>query len=376
MFAFDMKRSQMILVILLAAVACRQPYDPPVVSSGVTYLVVEANLNPQGLTSILLTKSVPLERANSISPEVNAQVTVEGKDNTIRPLAHIGNGRYNNSNLALTIGNEYRLHIKTVGGKEYFSEYVKARKTPVIDSIGYELESEGLRVQAHAHDATNQTRYYRWDFDETWEIRSVFPSPYIYDNTIKDIRNRIYPDEDVSVCWKYESSSTIVLANTTRLQNDIVYKAPVQFIPNGSEKLAVRYSILLRQYSLEKAAYNFYELMRKNTEDIGNIFSPQPSEIRGNISNVNDSKEYVLGYVTASTVESRRTFIQIPWRYFQDCQIYKVPDIPDSVKFYFGPGGPYIPFAFDEPPPTWSGSSLVCVDCTLRGGNTTKPSYW
>lgn len=371
-----MKRSQMILVILLAAVACRQPYDPPVVSSGVTYLVVEANLNPQGPTSILLTKSVPLERANSISPEINAQVTVEGKDNTIRPLTHIGNGRYNNSNLALMIGNEYRLHIKTVGGKEYFSEYVKAKKTPVIDSIGYELESEGLRVQAHAHDATNQTRYYRWDFDETWEIRSVFPSPYVYDNTIKDIRNRIYPDEDVSVCWKYESSSTIVLANTTRLQNDIVYKAPVQFIPYGSEKLSVRYSILLRQYSLEKAAYNFYELMRKNTEDIGNIFSPQPSEIRGNISNVNDSKEYVLGYVTASTVESMRTFIQIPWRYFQDCQIYKVPDIPDSVKYYFGPGGPYIPFAFDDPPPTWSGSSRVCVDCTLRGGNTTKPSYW
>jgi hypothetical protein len=371
-----MKRMQIIWVILFAAVSCRQRYDPPVISSGNTFLVVEANLNPQGLTSILLTKSVPLGRGTAIRPEQNAQVTVEGKDNSIRPLSSIGNGRYNNANLGLTIGADYRLHIKTSDGKEYLSDYVKAKKTPVIDSIGYELESLGLRVQAHTHDVTKQTRYYRWDWDETWEIHSTFPSNLIYDPVIKNIRNRIFPDEDVSVCWKYESSSSIILANSTRLQDDIIYKAPVQFIPNGSEKLAVRYSILLRQYALDKEAYNFYELMRKNTEDIGNIFSPQPSEIRGNIKNVTDGREYVLGYVTASTVEEQRKFIQIPWHFFMSCNITRVPDIPDSVKFFFGPGGPLIPFSYDNPPPYYSGSEPQCVDCTKRSGNLKKPSYW
>jgi hypothetical protein len=371
-----MKRIAIILMIVVAAVGCKQRYDPPVISSGTSYLVVEANLNPNGLTSILLTRSVPLGRTSAIKPETNAQVTVEGKDNSVRSLTHIGNGRYNNSNLGLTIGNEYRLHILTVAGKEYVSEYVKAKKTPVVDSITYERESEGLRIHAHAHDVTKQTRYYRWDFDETWEINSRFPSAYIYDNTTQKIRSRIFPQEEVSVCWKYDFSSTIVLANTTRLQEDVIFKAPVQFIANGSEKLSVRYSILLRQYALDKEAYNFYELMRKNTEDIGNIFSPQPSEIRGNISNADDPREYVLGYVTASTVESLRTFIRIPWNYFQDCRITVVPDRPDSIKFYFGPGGSLIPFAYDNPPPSYSGSAPECVDCTRRGGNTTRPSYW
>jgi hypothetical protein len=151
---------QIIWVILLVAVSCRQRYDPPVISSGNTFLVVEANLNPQGPTSILLTKSVPLGRGKTaIKPELNAQETVEGKDNTIRPLSGIGNGRYNNANLGLTIGTEYRLHIKTTDGKEYLSDYVKARKTPVVDSIGYEQESAGLRIHAYAHVATRQTRY-------------------------------------------------------------------------------------------------------------------------------------------------------------------------------------------------------------------------
>lgn len=371
-----MKRMIIMWVILLAAVSCRQRYDPPVISSGAVFLVVEANLNPQGLTSILLTRSVPLGKGSAIKPELGALVTVEGKDNSIRQLSGIGNGRYNNANLGLTIGSEYRLHIKTGDGKDYLSDYIKARKTPVIDSIGYELESGGLRVQAYAHDITKQSRYYRWDFEETWEIHSIFSSSYIYDASIKDIRNRIFPDEDVSVCWKYETSSAIILANSTRLADDNIYKAPVQFIPNGSEKLAVRYSILLRQYALDREAYNFYELMKKNTEDIGNIFSPQPSEIRGNIKNVNDDKEYVLGYVTASTVEEQRKFIQIPWHFFQLCEITRVPDIPDSIKFFFGPGGPLIPFAYDFPPPTYSGSSPQCVDCTRRGGSTKKPSYW
>jgi hypothetical protein len=337
---------------------------------------VEANLNPQGPTSIILTKSVPLGRGTSIKPELNAQVTVEGKDNSTRLLAGIGNGRYNNANLGLTIGTEYRLHIKTSDGKEYLSDYVKARKTPEIDSIGYEQESQGLRIQAYTHDATRQTRYYRWDFDETWEIRSPFVSSYIYDPVLKDIRNRVFPDEDVAVCWKYESSSTIVLANSVRLQDDIIYKAPVHFIANGSEKLAVRYSMLLKQYALDKEEYNFYELMKKNTEDIGNIFSPQPSEIRGNIRNIKDDKEYVLGYVTVSTVTELRKFIQIPWKFFMLCTPYKVPNIPDSIKFYYGPGGPLIPYAYDYPPPAYWGAEPQCVDCTRRGGSTKKPSYW
>jgi hypothetical protein len=371
-----MKRILILLMSIVAAVGCKQRYDPPVVSSGTSYLVVEANLNPSGLTSILLTRSVPLGRTSVIKPEINAQVTVEGKDNSIRPLTHIGNGRYNNSNLGLTIGNEYRLNILTVGGKKYVSDYVKAKKTPVIDSITHEREAEGLRIHAHAHDPSKLTRYYRWDFDETWEINSRYPSNLIYDIPTKKIRNRLFPQEDVAVCWKYENSATIVLANTTRLQEDVVYKAPVQFIPNESEKLSVRYSILLRQYALEKEAYNFYELMRKNTEDIGNIFSPQPSEIRGNIRNPDDPKEYVLGYVTVSTVEALRTFIRIPWNFFQDCRVTEVPDIPDSIQFYFGPGGSLIPYAFNNPPPSYSGSAPECVDCTRRGGNTTRPSYW
>ena len=35
-------------MIVVAAVGCKQRYDPPVISSDASYLVVEANLNPNG----------------------------------------------------------------------------------------------------------------------------------------------------------------------------------------------------------------------------------------------------------------------------------------------------------------------------------------
>jgi hypothetical protein len=130
---------------------------------------------------------------------------------------------------------------------------------------------------------------------------------------------------------------------------------------------------------MDKEAYNFYELMKKNTEEIGNIFSPQPSEVRGNIRNPNDAKEYVLGYVTASTVEEKRTFIVIPWNFRQNCNSINVPDIADSIRFYFGPGAVLIPYQYTIPPtglPYYTGSGKECVDCTTRGGSTTRPSYW
>ncbi|MEO5564953.1 MAG: DUF4249 domain-containing protein, partial [Chitinophagaceae bacterium] len=364
-----MKRIYIILVVAICGlVACRQRYDPPVNSAKKAFLVVEANLNPQGPATISLTRTLPLETGGTVKGELNAQVTVEGKDNTTRTLVGLGNGRYTSINLNLIINNEYRLRIKTTDGKEYVSAFMKAKKTPVIDSIGWEKEKDGMRIYANTKDVANSTRYYRWDFDETWEIRSVFFSAYIYDNGV--IRNRIFPAEACNVCWKYSTSSTIVLANSTRLANDVIFKAPIQFIENGSEKLYIRYSIMLRQYALDREAYNFFELMRKNTEDIGSLFSPQPSEIRGNITCVNDPTDYVLGYVTASTIEAKRQFIQVPWQFFQDCRIVRVPAIADSIKFFFGPGGNLIPFAYDDPPPVYFGSTAECVDCRARGGST------
>src|SRR5690606_38038743 len=80
-------------------------------------------------------------------------------------------------------------------------------------------------------------------------------------------------------------------------------------IPNGSEKLTVRYSMLVSQYAISKEAYEFYEIMKNNTEKMGSVFDPQPSLVRGNITCTTDPGEIVVGFIDCSVSSSQRIFI-------------------------------------------------------------------
>jgi Domain of unknown function (DUF4249) len=382
-----MKKVRFILVgmVIITGYACRDIYKPTIISSPESYLVVEAVLNAgPGPTAIKLSRTFKLDDTAKLQGEINANVVVEGKDNTTRQLDMTGEGIYSSPSLGMTLNGEYRLRITTANGKEYLSDYMVAKKTPPIDSLEFKQEEKGVQIYVNTHDDSNNTRYYRWDFDETWEIWSYYYSSYKYENEI--VRPRVF-GEDVSTCWKYASSNTIVLGSSARLQSDYIFRAPVTFInydnKTGTEKLAVRYSILLRQYALDKRGYEFYEMMKKMTEGLGSIFDPQPSELKGNIKCTTDPQELVIGYVTASSIEEKRFFISSrqlnEWRFFQDCPSSDIPNHPDSIKVAYGMGQSIysaILNPFTGVVVRYIVSNKPCVECTDRGGFNVRPSYW
>lgn len=371
-------------LVVITGFECREEYVPAIVSSADSNLVVEAVLNAgAGPTSIRLSRTFKLDDTARLRGELNAVVVVEGKDNTTRLLNMTGDGIYTSSNLNLVLNTEYRLKITTANGKEYLSDYIMAKKTPPIDSLEFRQEEKGVQIYVNTHDDSNNTRYYRWDFDETWEIWSYYYSLFKYENDV--VRNRL-PAEDVFTCWKYGSSNTIVLGSSAHLQSDHIFRAPVTFIPFdnniGTEKLAVRYSILLRQYALDKRGYEFYEMMRKMTEGLGTIFDPQPSELRGNIHCTSDPRELVIGHVSVVTIEEKRFFISYSqlkdWRLFQDCPSFEIMNHPDSIRAAYE-GGRSIYSAIYFPSggiAAYNVSAKPCVECPARGGFTTRPSYW
>lgn len=363
----------------VAGIACKERYRPDIISSPNSYLVVEGILNTGAdTTSLRLTRTFRLDDTARVQPERDARVLVEGKDNTTRQLPMTGNGIYTSPNLNLVIGQEYRLRITTPAGKEYLSDYVVAMKTPVIDSIGFKQDKDGVTVQANAHDVTNNTRYYRWEYDETWEIRTYYNSAFKYENGVVSRRT---PAENVSVCWKYDDFSRIILTSTVSLHSDIVYRAPVVFIPKGDERLAVRYSIMVRQFALDKKGYEFYEQMRRNTETLGTVFDAQPTELKGNIRCTSDPNEPVIGYVSACSMEQQRYFISRDqlndWKFIQDCPEIAIPNDPDEIRRgYEGGGSIYAATSINGFISHYLFSLVECVDCTARGGSVIRPSYW
>lgn len=374
-----MNKIKYIAIILLCIGGCKEPYDLELNTSDQSLLVVEGVLNAgQGATNIKLSRTVSFQDNIEFKPVLFAQLSVEDNTGTVYQLTETGAGNYTHNQLPLVFGEEYRLRIKTTDNKEYLSDYVVARSTPDIDSITWKKEDNSLQILASTHDPANETWYYKWDFDETWEIRSFYMAEYEFIGaTYTIIPHSMFNYR----CWKYASSNTIAIGSSAQLQSDVISESPIHIIPPGSEKLGVRYSILVRQQAISKEAYEYFKLMKKNTESLGSIFDPQPSELKGNIKCLTHPDEGVIGYLTASNYSEKRHFItaqQAAWSYNQDnCFSERVKNDPDSLAGWM-PN--FLPWGAEEAAPGvalfYYLAPATCVDCTTRGGALDMPSYW
>ncbi|HEV7620156.1 MAG TPA: DUF4249 family protein, partial [Flavisolibacter sp.] len=219
-----------------------------------------------------------------------------------------------------------------------------------------------------------------WEYAETYEFHSRYNSTYKYLPATNEVVPRD-PSESVFICWRTNLSTEILLGSSSKLQSDVIFENPLQFIPAGSEKLAIRYSILVKQYSLTKEAYDYLQIMKKNTESIGSIFGVLPAELSGNIHCLSNPSEQVIGFITISPVHQTRIFInnsELPdWNFQMPCVEVLVANNPDSMKLYFNTFVPIAAFYGSSPNIiAWYSSDIHCVDCIYRGGTTVKPSFW
>jgi hypothetical protein len=113
--------------------------------------------------------------------------------------------------------------------------------------------------------------------------------------------------------------------------------------------------------------------LKKNTEEIGSLFDPQPSGYKGNIRCVSDPTEMVLGYISSGSITQKRFYIhpsKIPylgnhWENNVDGDVRGYT--ADNIGFLTAAG--YLIVKAGEI------ASGYCIDCRLLGSNV-KPDYW
>ncbi|MDO1450368.1 DUF4249 domain-containing protein [Rhodocytophaga aerolata] len=380
------------LVLVWLTGSCVEPYLPPPIEAPEGLLVIDGYLNSGiGESQIRLSRTQNLADTSVVKAEVSASVFFEGDKGSKYPLTEKGNGLYTLESIQLENSEKYRLKINTSNGQEYESEYVAVKATPPIDSVSWKVENGGLQLYANTHDEQNNTWYYRWRFEETWQYTSAFES------TMDFVNRQLVPrSEDIYRCWRTEPSTNIIIGSSTRLTRDVIQEFPLQFLPSDSEKLGIRYSILVRQYALSKESYEYLQKLEKNTENLGTLFDPQPSQLTGNLRCVSDPAEIVIGYFDVLAEQQQRIFIgkeQLPaWAVttgYEACRNDTV-DIESPPR----PGEAQIPNGymfierrlyikvFDDMGniinrPTIGAviSTTNCVDCRTRGTNI-KPDFW
>lgn len=373
------KSNSLILTILILAIGCVEPFDPPLSDAEVNFLVVDGFLDSGSkMATVKLSKAVALDAKNTSNAVRNATVRVEGDDGSNFTLPETAVGVYSLQTNQIQTGKVYRLRV-VANSKEYISDDIQLRAAPVLDSVTWRGDERGVTVYVDSHDVAGSTRYYQWIYTETWEYNAPLFSNLKWIKQTGDVVPRT-DAEFVTTCYDSEVSTKVLVGTTTTNTLDIVNDFPLAFIPAGSAKISRLYSIEVEQRALDEQAYTYWLNLQKTTENLGGLFDPLPSEVTGNMHNVKDASEKVLGYFTGGEVQRQRMFIKrddLPIFLLTSPETCEETQIPvDQMKNYIG-SDLYITGTVGQPVITaYVVAAGGCVDCRFRGGELKRPDFW
>ena len=378
----------MVIVIYMGTM-CRKPYEPPEIKASNHFLAVDGFINttPFSSTTINLSRSLNLLDSATDLPELNAQVLIVGANGVTFPLIDTGaNGNYVSTFLNLDPTQKYQISVTTSDGNKYLSDLVTPKTAPPIDSLSWEVVDDPavgtqvVNVYVNAHDPTNNTRYYRWDYLETWQHESAFETFWAL---INGVETPIDASENNHNCWSTAHSTSIILGTSIALSEDVISRARVANFVKNDPKMDIDYSILLRQYPLDADAYKYWLTVQKNSQSLGGLFDLQPSQITGNIHSVTNPNNMVFGYISASSVQEQRIFISnknLPdWKSNLgiSCPVDEVQSNPaDPLIWTYYDTSKQLWYYVSGPPPTMKITNKPCLDCRYQGGTNIKPPFW
>ncbi len=220
------------------------------------------------------------------------------------------------------VGNTYTLEIRTLDGKVYRSEPQTMQPTPPLEALDLafkELPSlddivkpSGVEVLAIWQDPPEEANYYFWRINGTYRISTSeegLPGGTccFFDPTDNKERN----------CWIIERDleGNEIAFSDDRVNGERI-STKVAFIEDNGLRFASLtlpeeklYHVEVEHYQVPEGAFNFYQNLNILDEIDGEIFDPPPLSIRGNIFNINDVREPVIGFFGAYSVQKKDIFI-------------------------------------------------------------------
>ena len=370
-----MKISKYILFVFVILQGCVAQFIPEG-DEFREYLAVDGLITDQfNSYKIEITRTSPLGKAFTKIPATGCYVTITDDLSNQTVLKEKSKGVYMTDSLNFrgVAGRKYTLHINA-DGHQYESSQMEMKPAPQIDSVYAEVVNNsnylpgktvpGFQVYTDTHDPTNKCRFYRWNFTETWE----FSLPYTYPTVV----NR--------TCWKTTASNKIYLENTSLLTEDKVIRYPLNFITTETDRLKVKYSLLVKQYSLNEDEYNYWEKLKRISEEVGGLYDVVPVSIESNLYCTDSPDEKVLGFFSVSAVSSKRIFIKnslsTPFKNNYDlCPSDTVPfsqsipglNVTTWIIAVYSPGPGANNYVLT--------TTKACMDCTVNGSNK-RPDFW
>ncbi len=336
-----MKAKLLIFFVLLWAWGCIDPMSFKF-NGQVEHLAVQSTF-----TNIKKSQMVRLSISSPFgSPYhkyvTDAQVYIKSKEGENFKFIHKESGRYfSETEIAAIPGHTYTLRI-LIGTKTYESKPVtllKSEELVPIDTIKLKFAKRntivegskdkkllpGYDILVDFKDPAGKTNYYRWSYSRVYEVET---QPELYVDYSCRGCPRPAPKECCKYCWINESDE--ILESTTNdwlRDGQLIPDHKVMFIP-FYQYMHRKLDLTIYQHVITEEAYNFFKALNNQANSTGSMFDAPPTELKGNILNIGDPEEKVIGFFEASVVTTKNIRIKgkdIP---------YKIPlfDYPDDCR--------------------------------------------
>lgn len=375
------------LIIMLSS--CIKHYEPEISGSDAVKFVITGQVNRgDNIQRINISKTSSLSESKYL-PVTGCKVKILDDKGNIYEAIDQKDGNYITviPESKLAIGSSFKVEINTPEGINIVSDFDQIHDCPDVDTVYYILDSlpsgnptiytKGIQFYTNLNAENTNSHNFRWEAIETYEYHSSFPIEWYYDGTLHHI---LPPDHSKSVCWRTAPVQDVFTLTTQNLTENKYNMYPFHFVDNVSlPRLLYGYSLLIRQYAISEAAFTYWEKLRINSNEQGGLYEKQPLVIKGNMHNITNPDQKVLGFFGAATVKSKRIFVKkvenLPLEYQSVCTAEGEEPRRGGLKGIPTTFYPAYLYATDY------GFSMIildskCYDCTLAGGSVTKPDFW
>ena len=229
---------------------------------------------------------------------------------------------------------------------------------------------EGLQFYIDTHSTIDKDCYFLWTAFETYEYRPDVFLEYWY---IRSFYRKAIPEEYPALCWKTERIFYIFTYSTKDLQSPNIQYFPLNYTNTETRKLYERYSLYVTQHSISEGAYKYWTKLKEQNVESGSMYTKQPYQVKGNMVNINDEDDLILGYFIASGISRKRIFVNRPILNFNfDVCVPNVSALDALLRSPRPTFPAYIAFGSQG----YGLVAPICFDCLERGGTDLEPEFW
>lgn len=380
-----MKRLLLILATALGAAACVYPFSTEAEGQVPRSLVVDGNILVGTVSTFHLRYLQPIWAADYEMRDDTPSGVLwiedsEGKaykDGTVTGPSTDFSIDLSGASKSL----KYKLHIDfDAEGRHYQTPWLEVRKAPIIDYMDFAADENQVLAKCTLKPDTDEKGLYIMDIEEDWETQAQYWQSYdfILDNTKR--QGGYYAERTANphyYCWKKASSKRSVLSSTKDMSEVTLNSFVFHRFSRYDDRTKIQYAVLLKVRGVSEEGYDFAKMIASNSDITGSLFTPVPSEMRGNIFCDEDPSEMVYGFVDAATIRQKRVFLDGRYYLYQEPYDERfVPDLEDgelTLEYFYTSGNRPVGYSAGGEM-LWA--PLRCVDCVEAGGTKNKPDYW